>query len=402
MEFQWLQFLQRGYWHGNYDSVRSIFFTGIRASWFDPRCYGPKSWISDNDAILKQYIDELDQIASIMYYHDTYEYTRLKTMVHSYRHWRRNLALSCVAYFLFDIHNHGYDNSIIKQFGDRGLMNTPGILYNHASNFGHGIKYGYKGTKFVAKNYWNYIVKPLGKLTLGGWNYAFGSESNKAENEKKKIINPVNPNVVQAEQEPVTPKIEQQKLSNVVEQKNQPEKDPLAYLTAPSSAQLKKEFDNIERDIAQSLQPKVAVIDQKFIDKGDAILSLVKNNIHQEIADEMQEDYAVVKELAAECKAYLMQQEYDQTKPVELVDNVSLVNNLPSSTELIQEVAKDHNVISQPVQIQDQSMNDPYYVENPVIDLSQFTDSSQFSLKQWAIITAASFGVGAGIGHLLF
>lgn len=384
----------RAYLYCNYDPIGSIFVTGIRASWFHPLCYGPKSWVSDNDPALKQLIDELAQVANLMYNHSVFESARLKTMVHSYRHWRLNLALSCAAYLMFDIHNHGYDQSIIKQFGDRGFMNTPGMIANHASNFGHSIKYGYKGTKFVAKNYWKYIVKPVGKFMLGGWNYAFGAVPVKAEDEKKKNIKPVSSKAVPVKIELNKPAEKQSTPSNVVDQKNQiAEEDSWAYLSAPSAAQLNKEFCNIEQEIAKTLQPKVVAIDKQFIDKGNAVSSFVQNDIHQKIQDEAQENYAVLQELATECKAYVLQQEYDQARSSESVGPLS---NISPSTDLIQTIARDHNMVYQPAQINSPSNDDPFYVQDPVIDLKIF------SPKEWAIMLSVGFVLAAGIEYLGF
>ena len=71
---------------GSYKPCRSIFMTGIRYH----------SIFSDDEK-LKQLIDELENLANTVSVHSKSMSLRLKTTVYSYRHWRRNMALTCAA-----------------------------------------------------------------------------------------------------------------------------------------------------------------------------------------------------------------------------------------------------------------------------------------------------------------
>jgi hypothetical protein len=142
---------------GGYRPTQSILISGIRY-W---------NFFSD-DAILKQLIDELEHLANIVSYHSIASSIRLKTTVHSYRHWRRNMLLSIAAYLAADAYKHGYEACLINQFHQHGLKNAPEMAINHAMNLKSGLYNAGKGVWGGAKGAWDYCLKPAGKYIYGG------------------------------------------------------------------------------------------------------------------------------------------------------------------------------------------------------------------------------------------
>ena len=160
----------RAYMVGTYKPVQSIFVTGIRWSWINPICYiSPKSWLSDNDAELKQIIDELDQIADIATFHSALVGTRIKTTVSSYRNWRRNVLLGTAAYLAANMYRQGYDKSIVNIISTQGIV--PGCVEigkNIKSDTTKGIQTGYSYSTWAAKGTWDNVIKPFSNRLLFG------------------------------------------------------------------------------------------------------------------------------------------------------------------------------------------------------------------------------------------
>ena len=157
------------YMMGGYKPGVSIFVpTGIRWSWINPTTYfSPKSYFSDNDARLKQLIDELDKLANVVKIHSIVEYARIKATVHSYRHWRRNTMLAMVAYLAADMFKHGYQDSIVNQFYQGGLENADEIVINHLINISSGLHCVGKGVGKCVQGIWNVGCK-VGNVVLHG------------------------------------------------------------------------------------------------------------------------------------------------------------------------------------------------------------------------------------------
>src|SRR3990167_1962108 len=142
---------------GSYKPCRSIFMTDIRYH----------SIFSDDEK-LKQLIDELEKLANIVSVHSKSMSLRLKATVHSYRHWRRNMALTCAAYLAGDAIKHGAKNSIVNQFYQGGFRNSPEIALNHFMNVGYGVLGIGKGLGKGVQLTWTYGAKPAGKFLFGG------------------------------------------------------------------------------------------------------------------------------------------------------------------------------------------------------------------------------------------
>lgn len=162
----------RAYTYASYHPYASIFFTGIRESWLDPRSYFTlKNWTSDNNEELEQLITELDNLATIAKKHSDFLNIRLKTMVHSYRNWRRNLAISCLAYLTIDYCNQPSGKSIISATSTHGIVGGLGQarknLFVDAKAAG---TLGFQAVGATGKFSWNYAVKPIGSVLLFGFN----------------------------------------------------------------------------------------------------------------------------------------------------------------------------------------------------------------------------------------
>lgn len=151
---------------GRYRPGQSIFVTGIRYNniFFD-------------DAKLKQLINELENLANVVSVHSATMSARLKMTVHSYRHWRRNLALTCAVYLAGDAIKHGVKDSIVNQFYQGGLSNSGEIAINHLMNFGSGMWYVGKGIGKGAQGAWSYGIKPVGKFVFCGKSAFVSTES---------------------------------------------------------------------------------------------------------------------------------------------------------------------------------------------------------------------------------
>jgi hypothetical protein len=160
---------QRVYLTDSYVPGQSIFVSGIRKSWFDPRKYwSMKNWTSDNDQDCQALIDELDLLADTIEHKSLLEYTRLKATVQSYRHWRRNLALFLVAYLAYDMFEHGYDASIMNKFYQGGLSNSHDIMANHVANAHALASDAYWLASGVGKTVWNFSAGPVLNFVLFG------------------------------------------------------------------------------------------------------------------------------------------------------------------------------------------------------------------------------------------
>lgn len=150
----------RIYVFGGYRKWQSIVATGI---------HSPFSYFSSQKtAECKQLIDELDKLAEIVHPHNLATSLRIKTTVESYRHWRRNLALTCAAYLAADACQNGLEKSTAYLLYEKGLSNSPSIVWN-------GLKNNFAWTKegfiLVAKGLygtWEYGIKPAGKACLWG------------------------------------------------------------------------------------------------------------------------------------------------------------------------------------------------------------------------------------------
>jgi hypothetical protein len=196
---------------GSYSSGTSVFFTGIR--WAN---------LFSDDAKSNQLINELENLANVVKPHSAAMRMRLKATVHSYRHWRRNLMLSCAAYMIGDAINNGFEKSIPNEFRKGGLSNLGKITFNHAFNIYEGTKYLGKGIGAGAQMSWNWVIKPAGKFILGGTN-AFKVQESQSP-------------VVQ-----VNPKID---FMPGLKNNEQAARDDLHSLEMEDRAKIKAEFDN--------------------------------------------------------------------------------------------------------------------------------------------------------------
>ena len=340
----------KAYFGGSYNSISSMFVTGIRQSWFDLRCYGPKSWISDNDPELKQLIDELEGVASVMERHNTTESARLNMMIHSYRHWRRNMALTVAAYLIADACKHGVDKSIVSQFYQGGLTSTPGILCNVGSDMVAGGKVVAKGVATVANFGWKYAVKPVGEFIGGGKN-GFSPAAAKAEVAVIPLNEPVEPVSDISSKKDIMPRLVQ-KNSNIVQSPAQviaggilsvviSMKDMVVGVgktTARGVVRHIKDSDDITPE--QTLTEAENVVNQslkydayKNFDKAKSqgVMNFIRSNILDGIEQEHREAVVMDKfyrdELTAEQKAYDMDDNNLQKQAVSLMAYIQLLES---------------------------------------------------------------------------
>jgi hypothetical protein len=145
------------YAYGSYAPWQSIFVTGVRY----------RSVFKDSDK-LKALIDELEILSDVVGVHSTRESLRLKATVHSYRHWRRNLAIACAAHLMLDAYVNGADKSLVNQFYHKGLSDPIGMSKNHFKNSWFYAKGTGKLVKGTLTGSWNYVIYPIGKFCFGG------------------------------------------------------------------------------------------------------------------------------------------------------------------------------------------------------------------------------------------
>jgi len=120
---------------GSYRPWQSIFITGIKYSWMDPiKWINPMNWVSENSPTATQILTELEYLARIAHLHSYVTGKRLEYTVQSYRHWRRNLALTVLAYFSADAYSRGWKGSSLNDLCKGGLSNSPIMIEKFAEN----------------------------------------------------------------------------------------------------------------------------------------------------------------------------------------------------------------------------------------------------------------------------
>lgn len=160
---------------GSYQPWQSIFFTGIKYSWMNPaKWINPTYWISDNDPNLNQIMNEMAFLGRAAYKHSYVTSKRISATVESYRHWRRNMALTVVAYFAADAYKHGLNESSLHDLYAGGLTSGPVITAKLVGNLYSGSKFA-TTTATACAQYAYSATKPIVNLVL------FGAENKKPE-----------------------------------------------------------------------------------------------------------------------------------------------------------------------------------------------------------------------------
>lgn len=326
----------KAYFGSSYDPVRSIFVTGIRQSWCDPRCYGPKGWVSDNNLELKQLIDELENVANVMHRHSTIESMRLKTIVFSYRHWRVTMALSIAAYLMTDAYRYGFDSSIVNQFYQDGLKSTPSICCNVGSDLFAGVKNTGKGLGFAAGFGWRYFVQPIGKFMIGGKrNFSNQGQLKKTENVDIKPVRIKGLNNKPSLKNPVASDLSviEKAKDKLVDSGIYSVNRAIEYIKNSDDVEVEEVLPSMEnlvyRSVKKSIDDKYAQFDSK---KSNHVVSSVKNELLSSIVLAQHQDLSLynvhMNEWAAEQKAYEMDDNDYQKKLQSLMSYITLVENL--------------------------------------------------------------------------
>lgn len=339
------------YFGASYNPVTSMFVTGIRQSWFHPRYYGPKNWISDNDPELTQFIDELQNVANIMQRHSSAESTRLKIMIYSYRHWRATTLIAIAAYLMADAYKHGADKSIVGQFYQDGLKSTPGILCNVGSDVFAGAKNTAKGIGFVAGSGWKYFVKPVGKFMIGG-SHSFSNQSKKNKNldvKSSEVVlmkkqNPIKSVSVAFDQTKLTSANNKSSLSNpakgslsMFEKVKNKVADVDICSVVPVTHRMQDSEDvgpeqclsNVEKKVNRSIEKWTDDEYVKFDSKkSNQFLSFMKNEMLGFMQRASREDLGIAEEWEAEQKAYDMDDKNSQKEISSLKSHVKALEVL--------------------------------------------------------------------------
>lgn len=146
---------------GTYRPWSSIIITGVKYSWINPiKWLNPTKLFNDDSNDAKQLINELENLSKIAYLHSDITHQRLSLMVHSYRHWRRNLTLSLITYLSADTYARGWKNSTLNDLHKGGLSNTPVILDKLGENLVNGTNAAIATTS-KAGSYGYSFVKPI-------------------------------------------------------------------------------------------------------------------------------------------------------------------------------------------------------------------------------------------------
>lgn len=152
---------------GSHKRGISIFFTGIKWSWLLPNTYfNSRNWTSDNDPELSQLIDELSQIATITQKHSPIASLRMKATIQSYKHWRRNLAISTLVYLSANLVNSGWKDSSLNEL-THGLTRLPTVAKNLCFDTGNAILAVTYGVTLGTRATWK-LTKPVRKFILYG------------------------------------------------------------------------------------------------------------------------------------------------------------------------------------------------------------------------------------------
>lgn len=105
-KIEWIYALERGimnlvdkelYVLGSYKPYFSMFFTGIRYKWINPLSWlNIRNYISENNEIVDQLLQEFDNLTTISAKYSTSLYTRLKAISISYNNWKKPLKLAAI------------------------------------------------------------------------------------------------------------------------------------------------------------------------------------------------------------------------------------------------------------------------------------------------------------------
>lgn len=162
------QYHYENYAMGSYQPWQSIFITGIKYSWINPiKWVNPKYWISDQDPELNQILEEMSFLAKVAYKHSLVTANRINATVESYRHWRRNMALTVIAYFAADAYKHGISQSSLNDLYHGGLSHSHVVLAKFLGNMYSGSRFAAHATAYGANAAYN-VAKPVVDFVLYG------------------------------------------------------------------------------------------------------------------------------------------------------------------------------------------------------------------------------------------
>jgi hypothetical protein len=159
----------RVYAYGSYKPGVSVFVTGIKWSWINPASYfDPKNYISDNDPELHQLLSELLNVARVTSIHSTVEGQRIALTVYSYRNWRKNLAITCTAYLITNLCARGWNESVLKDIKDHGLLSTPSVTVKTFKDAASVTGSIFGGGRYIAGKVYK-VTAPIMNVLVNGF-----------------------------------------------------------------------------------------------------------------------------------------------------------------------------------------------------------------------------------------
>lgn len=146
----------------------NIGITGIRWNWVNPsKWLQPSYWYSDNSPILQDCMQELLALATIADNHSIITATRMRAIVESYLHWRRNIAAAIGVYLTANLVHNGWQKSSLKMLKSGGFDNIGKVTNQAGKDIVDFVKYSAEKISSTPKIIGGY-VQPIINTILHG------------------------------------------------------------------------------------------------------------------------------------------------------------------------------------------------------------------------------------------